>query len=316
MIKLDVISGFLGSGKTSFIKKLIEHDAFPNEKVVILENEYGEVNMDSKYLSECSIPVYEITKGCICCSLKGDFIETLDEIGRTLNPDRVIVEPSGIFMLETLKDLLQHPSLSDYYRLGTILTIVDATFFSGKFIPMEMMIGNQIKHADTILISKSEGLPHKNTDTSHAFIRRHNTSAAIIQWDKEDTSFNYRRVMDPPPNCVHGECAHQPVSKAPHRHHGHGHHHTSKHDTLQSETFKTSKKFLLSSFEKFVQHVKKGGYGDIIRMKGLVNIDDEPYAFHYVNGVSNLEKTTHLSPDTLIVIGRHLERNALVSYLT
>ena len=182
MIKLDVISGFLGAGKTTFIKQLISEKVFESERIVILENEYGEVNIDSKFLGQSKIPIYEITKGCICCSLKNDFVTTLNEI-ISLKPDRIIIEPSGIFMFETLTELLKSEQLKDSYRLNSVTSIVDVMLFTGEFIPMQGLIGNQIKHANIVLLSKTSSLNSINKENVVKFIKEYNLNTNIVVWE-------------------------------------------------------------------------------------------------------------------------------------
>lgn len=323
MIKLDVISGFLGAGKTTFIKDLLGKGVFDSEKVVILENEYGEVNMDSKFLGETNIPVYEITKGCICCSLQDDFVTTLQEIDRAITPDRVIIEPSGIFMLETLFELLQTGQLRHSYQLGSVISIVDVTLFDGRFIPMEGIISNQIKFADRVLLSKSDDDINGNAVRAKDFIRQYNDSADIHVWSLDDQTDRLKVYLDGGKAASHicniqgCGCGHHHDTdhKTHEEHDGHHHHnHEHHHPKVMTETIEINGILEMDILENFVKSMKEGLFGDIIRMKGVLDVAGDSYECHYVNGTFNKKKVTSSGVSSLVVIGESIDRQQVRSF--
>ncbi len=288
MIKLDVITGFLGAGKTTYIKGIIDSGVLSHEKIVILENEFGTVNIDSQLLEDSGIPVYEVTKGCICCTLQKDFVNTLSEIHNKIKPDRVLIEPSGIFMLESLKGLLEDPLLKPYYQLNSITTIVDTSLFDGRLLPMEGFIGNQIKFADYVVLSKVE--KHKlNVENAMVFIGRYNDKAQIDSWlgDKQAPAFSFVDVTESHYYSNTGDSNHP--------------------NEYESHTLTISRPLSEKQLQELESKLCKQEFGVIIRLKGIVKVDDRYYEIQYSS--DHFEKRpTNLQIETrLVFIGQHLD---------
>lgn len=320
MIRLDVISGFLGAGKTTFIKALIEEEVFGDEKVVILENEYGEVNMDSVFLQGTDIPVYEITKGCICCSLQDDFVATLVEIADKVKPDRVLIEPSGIFMLETLFDLLKNGLLKDSYELGQIISIVDVTLFDGRFIPMQGIIANQVKHADTVLFSKVGNSVSVELDSAKAMVRENNMNADMEVWALSDNRNSLGRYFEGVKyhtyHCHDNHCqCHHSHDHDVDNHHNHRHN-EHNHQSLDSRTFKVPYDLDATDLYNFIESMKKGHFGDIIRMKGVLKVEGETRECHYTCGRFTSEKTVSQLVGDIIVIGENINVDKVTAFFS
>ena len=151
MIKVDVISGFLGAGKTTLIKKLFK-SAFVNEKVVLIENEFGEIGIDSSFLKESGIQIKEINAGCICCSLVGDFATSIKELVDTYHPERIIIEPSGVGKLSDIVTAIKDVHL-DELQLNILATVVDGPKAKMYLKNFGEFFVNQVESADTIIVS-------------------------------------------------------------------------------------------------------------------------------------------------------------------
>ena len=181
MIKIDVISGFLGSGKTTLIKKLFT-SKIKDEKVVIIENEFGEIGIDGSFLKGSGIKIKEINAGCICCSLVGDFESSIDELVTTYHPDRIIIEPSGVGKLSDILAAIKKVNLPEL-KLNIVATVVDgkkAKIYLKNF--GEFFI-NQIESCDSIIVSKLDKVANKAVDDIVNMIKEHNTHANIITTD-------------------------------------------------------------------------------------------------------------------------------------
>ena len=188
MTKIDIISGFLGAGKTTLIKKLLA-EAFAGEKLVLIENEFGEISIDGGFLKESGIQVSEMSSGCICCSLVGDFGEALKEVYEQFKPDRILIEPSGVGKLsdvivaveDTVKDV---PEMA----LNSFVTVADASKVKVYMKNFGEFYNNQIESAGTIILSRTQKLSQEKLEAAVALLREKNADAAIITtpWDQLD----------------------------------------------------------------------------------------------------------------------------------
>ena len=184
MTKIDIFSGFLGAGKTTLIKKLIK-EAYGNEKVVLIENEFGEIGIDGGFLQEAGINITEMNSGCICCSLVGDFREALSKVIDEFSPDRVIIEPSGVGKLSDVIKAVEGAA-SAGAQLNGFTTVVDAKKCKMYTKNFGEFFNNQIENASTIVLSHTSGLSEEKLAECVEIIRAHNQSATVIttDWDK------------------------------------------------------------------------------------------------------------------------------------
>ena len=178
MIKIVIISGFLGAGKTTLIKKLFE-SAFENEKVVLIENEFGEINIDSSFLKEAGVEIKEINAGCICCSLVGDFETSIIELINTYHPDRIIIEPSGVGKLSDIITAVKNIK-SQELKLNILATVVDGPKTKMYLKNFGEFFLNQVENADTIIVSKLDKIQEVKIDEIVDLIKNHNEKANII----------------------------------------------------------------------------------------------------------------------------------------
>ena len=184
MTKIDIISGFLGAGKTTFIKKMLE-EVFSGEKVVLVENEYGEVGIDGGFLKDAGIEIKELNSGCICCSLVGDFNRSLNEVIETYHPDRILIEPSGVGKLSDVMSSVKDMEKDHDVKLNALVTVVNAMKASKQMKAFGEFFNNQIANATTIVLSRTQNAKEEKLELCVKEIQAVNPKAAIITtpWD-------------------------------------------------------------------------------------------------------------------------------------
>ena len=240
MTKIDIISGFLGSGKTTLIRKLL-NETLKNEKVVLIENEFGEIDVDSDFLKDTSIEIKSINAGCICCSLQGDFEEALKKVIETYSPDRIIIEPSGV---GKLSDVTKAVKTVEEANINALCTIVDARKCKIYAKNFKEFFNDQIKAATCIIMSKTQTISEEKLKEAYAIIKEINPEARIMTtaWDNLYGS-TILTVMEQNINILDDE--HECSCGCGHHHHdehcecGHDHHHDEhcecEHDHHQDE---------------------------------------------------------------------------------
>ncbi len=180
MTKVDIVSGFLGAGKTTLIRKLIA-DALAGTKVVLIENEFGEIGIDGGFLKEAGIEIREMNSGCICCSLVGDFNTSLKQVMETYQPERILIEPSGVGKLDDVMRAIEKTAAEiPDMKLGSAVTVVDATKARVYFKNFGEFFVNQIENAGTIVLTRTDKASQEKIDEAVTLIREHNQKAAII----------------------------------------------------------------------------------------------------------------------------------------
>ena len=187
MTKIEIVSGFLGAGKTTLIKKLLK-EVFQGEKVVLIENEFGEIGIDGGFMKDAGIEVTEMNSGCICCSLVGDFGKALKEVITQYAPDRIIIEPSGVGKLSDVKKAVLGVTADTELDLNSSVTVVDGQKCEMYLDNFGEFYANQVEAADTIVISRSQNLSQEELETCVAKIRELNEKAAIITTPWEEIS--------------------------------------------------------------------------------------------------------------------------------
>ena len=238
MTKIDIISGFLGAGKTTLIKKLIA-EAFQSEKLVLIENEFGEIGIDGGFLKDAGIQITEMNSGCICCSLVGDFGAALKEVLTQFHPDRILIEPSGVGKLSDVIRAVQGVQAEVPVELNSLVTVVDATKCKLYMKNFGEFFNNQVESANTIILSRTQKAAQEKLELAVSMLREHNGKAAIITtpWDSL-TGAQIREAMEK----GHGlademlaeliqEQAHSHEHEHSHEHsHEHGSHHGHSHE--------------------------------------------------------------------------------------
>ena len=244
MTKIDIISGFLGAGKTTLIKKLLE-EAYKDEQVVLIENEFGEIGIDGGFLKDAGVNITEMNSGCICCSLVGDFGAALHDVIEQYHPDRVIIEPSGVGKLSDVIRAVQRAAETTPMELNCFIAVADATKCKMYMKNFGEFFNNQIEHANTIILSRTQNMSEEKLSATVAQLREHNGDAIIITTAWEDITGkqileamethqhdvvaqlmaeddHHEDECDDPDCCCHHDHAH-------HHHHEHEHEHEHRH---------------------------------------------------------------------------------------
>ena len=184
MTKIDIISGFLGAGKTTFIKKMLE-EVFSGEKVVLVENGYGEVGIDGGFLKDSGIEIKELNSGCICCSLVGDFNRSLNEVIETYHPDRILIEPSGVGKLSDVMSSVKDMEKNHDVKLNALVTVANAMKATKQMKAFGEFFNNQIENATTVVLSRTQNMKEEKLELCVKEIQKLNPKAAIITtpWD-------------------------------------------------------------------------------------------------------------------------------------
>lgn len=232
MVKVSIFSGFLGAGKTTLIKKLLT-DCFKDEKVVLIENEFGEVGIDGGFLKDAGIEITEMNSGCICCTLAGDFTKSLGEVLEKFSPDRVIIEPSGVGKLSDVISAVEKTSQVHDIEFSGFITVADASKYQMFMKAFGEFYNNQIEYADAIVLSRTQNIPEKKLLDCVNAIKTINDKAKIITtpWDSLDGSI----IM----NAIEGKSKladeliadiQREQEEHKHHHHEHGEHCHHDHD--------------------------------------------------------------------------------------
>ena len=227
MTKVDIFSGFLGAGKTTLIRKLIE-EAYGTDKIVLIENEFGEIGVDKGFLQNTGIEINQMNAGCICCTLVGDFGKALNEVIEKYNPERILIEPSGVGKLSDVIIAVQDLK-NDKIELNGFTTVVDATKAEMYMSNFGEFYENQVEHASSIILSHTAGMSQDDIDKCIALLREHNKEASIVttDWKEIDGSkileiMEQKKTLSAELDRLREEAYRE---QAEHHHHDHEHHH-------------------------------------------------------------------------------------------
>lgn len=339
MTKIDIFSGFLGAGKTTLIKKLIQ-EAFQGEKLVLIENEFGEIGIDGGFLKDAGINVTEMNSGCICCSLVGDFGTALQEVLERYSPDRIIIEPSGVGKLSDVSKAVSGVMENNAdVQMNGYVTVADATKCKMYMKNFGEFYNNQIENAKTIVLSRTDKISEEKLELALSLIREKNEKASIITtpWEQidgkqilgaieESNSLELELLQEEEvcPECCHhheeehhhhdGECCHHHEEEHHHHdgecchHHGHEHHHAD--DVFTSLGMESAHKFSENELTEILQKLsaEDAGYGNILRAKGIVPaVEGEWFHFDLVPGEYEVRRGSADYTGRMCVIGAELK---------
>ncbi|MBP3698867.1 MAG: GTP-binding protein [Oscillospiraceae bacterium] len=229
MTKIDIISGFLGAGKTTLIKKLLK-EAFEGEKLVLIENEFGEISIDGGFLKESGVQVSEMSSGCICCSLVGDFATALKDVKKQFSPDRILIEPSGVGKLSDVIAAVEKTVAEESDMcLNSYTTVADGVKVKIFMKNFGEFYNDQIEAAGTIILSRTQKLSQEKLETAVALLREKNGDAAIITtpWDELDG----KTIL----TAIEKVSMAEKMMEEMHHHHAHHHHHDEECDDPHCE---------------------------------------------------------------------------------
>ncbi|MEL7563902.1 MAG: GTP-binding protein [Dehalobacterium sp.] len=307
MVRLDIVSGFLGAGKTTFIKKVINSCITRHEKIVLIENEFGQINIDSELLKLQEFPIYELLQGCVCCTLKEDFFHTIKEI-LPQKPDRIIFEPSGIFIFNEIMDLFKDPKISSNCCLNSVTTIVDGQNFIKNNHSFAGFFDNQIANASTLLLNKIQNLSDAEINQITQQLRQKNKEASIItkDWD-EFLGHEIMLILDGNIKyALHNLFEDLPENNIQHIHHAK--------QGFESVGVRTSRIFDLKELDHILKQFSNSHFGNVLRGKGIIRTKDTCLEFNYVNGQYQISpSTSSIATSIASFIGIGLEKEKLLS---
>lgn len=341
MTKVDIFSGFLGAGKTTLIKKLIT-EGYDTKNIVLIENEFGEIGVDTGFLRDSGIQINEMVAGCICCTLVGDFGKALNEVVEQYNPDRILIEPSGVGKLSDVIIAVQDLH-NDNIELNAFTTVVDAKRYKMYMDNFGEFFANQVEHAGTIFLSHQQGMSGDELDAIVKDIRTLNADANIVttDWDQldgakmlavmeEEKTLNaeldkLREEAYEELEAHEHEHEHEHGEHCHHHHHdhdhddecgcGHHHHHHHHHGHDADEVFdeigaQTSNKYTKAEIEEILDSLDE--CGEVLRAKGIVeNADGGWLEFDYVPGEGEVRETEAEATGMVAVIGTRLNKEKL-----
>ncbi|MBQ8662909.1 MAG: GTP-binding protein [Eubacterium sp.] len=346
MTKIDIISGFLGAGKTTFIKKMLE-EVFKDEKVVLVENEYGEVGIDGGFLKDAGIEIREINSGCICCTLVGDFSRSLNEVLETYHPDRIIIEPSGVGKLSDVLASIKRMEETHDVQVNALVAVANVLKTSKQMRAFGEFFRNQIENAATIVLSRTQSATPEQLEKCVKDIKEANPNAVIITtpWDQitGEQILHAMEHQDDLKAALLEEAKHHHDHEHDHHHdhdedcdcgcHDHEHHHHDHdedcdcgchdhhehhHDHHADEIFtswgrETPRKFTKEGIESILKALcDTQDYGEILRAKGMVPAEDGTWIyFDMVPGEYEIRQGQPDYTGRLCVIGTNVDEAGL-----
>ena len=337
MTKIDIISGFLGAGKTTLIKKLLA-EAFPGEKLVLIENEFGEISIDGGFLKESGVQISEMSSGCICCSLVGDFHQALKDVQEQFHPDRILIEPSGVGKLSDVIVAVENTAADvPELKLNSFVTVADAAKVRVYMKNFGEFYNNQIESAGTIILSRTQKLSQEKLEAAVGMLREKNADAAILTtpWDSLSgkTILSAIEKVSLADELLAKMRAEHEAEEAVHSHHhdhDHEHHHDHDHECSDpncschhhhhhaDEVFtswgrETPKAFSKAGLERILAALDTGTYGSILRAKGIVNGENGSWLeFDYVPEEWEVREGQPDYTGRLCVIGAELKESGLL----
>ena len=350
MTKIDIYSGFLGAGKTTLIKKMISQ-GYKGEKLVLIENEFGEIGIDGGFLQEAGINITEMNSGCICCSLVGDFGRALEQVIGEYHPDRVIIEPSGVGKLSDVIRAVEKVTAEDVV-LGNTVAVVDANKVKVYMKNFGEFYNNQVETASCIVLSRTDSVPQSKLDTAVQMLREHNPNATVVTtpWDqltgeqlKEameggatiakiiaemKAAQHHHHHHDHDEHCTCGchdhDHDHHHHDHDHHHHdhdenctcgchdHDHDHHHHHADEVFTSWGTETHKKFTMDYVRGCLEELDKGTHGMVLRAKGILAAEDGSWIhFDFVPGEMDLRTGGADTTGKLCVIGSKLDEQGI-----
>lgn len=338
MTKIDIFSGFLGAGKTTLIRKLIK-EAYAGQKIVLIENEFGEIAIDGGFLKDAGVEITEMNSGCICCTLVGDFKAALEKVIKTYAPDRVIIEPSGVGKLSDVARAVS--AVADKAEIGAKVTVVDANKCKMYIRNFGEFFNDQVKNADVIVLSRTGDISEDKTASAAAMLKELNGDAVIITtpWDKL-TGGQFTEAMEHRSSLAaalaeltdehehehhhdddddHDDHEHEHEHHHDHDHgdecgcHDHDHHHHHADEVFTSWGSETPRKFSEAELKTILTALDDTDkYGMILRAKGMVDSSDGQWLyFDYVPGEENIRRGAPIVTGRFCVIGSKINELAL-----
>lgn len=337
MTKIDIFSGFLGAGKTTLIKKLIK-EAYAGEKLVLIENEFGEIGIDGGFLQDAGIKINELNSGCICCSLVGDFAKALKKVYEEYHPDRILIEPSGVGKLSDVIRAVESAELSDC-KINTFTAVVDAAKCKTYMRNFGEFFNDQVETAACIVFSHTDIAGADKLETAVKLVKEHNPNATVVTtpWNELDgkeilaamehaeTLETELAKLEEEHEHEHGHCCHHHDHDEEEHEHGHcchhhdhdgeeheHHHHHHADEVFTSWGVETGKKFSEEQIRSALGALADEKFGVVLRAKGIVPCTDGEWLhFDYIPEQIDIRKGCAAYTGRLCVIGSKLNEQEL-----
>ncbi len=321
MTTIQIFSGFLGAGKTTLLKKLIK-EVYAGEKLVLIENEFGEIGIDGGFMQEAGIQVNELNSGCICCSLVGDFREALLQVIDTYAPDRILIEPSGV---GKLSDIIQAVSAvtDEQVQMGAFVTVVDAGKCKLYMKNFGEFYNDQVENATAIVMSRTQNLSDEKIAAAVALLREHNPTATIVTTPWEQLTgaqiaqaisggADMAQAMMDELHEHHHHHEHDEHCECGCHDHEHHHHHHHADEVFTSWGRETTRRYTAEEVSAMLTALDGDDYGSVLRAKGILPaVDGSWIHFDYVPFEQEVRCGTADYTGRLCVIGANLNEAAL-----
>lgn len=296
MTKVNLISGFLGAGKTTLIKKVLEN--VKEEKIVIIENEFGEVAIDGDLIKKEGFDVFELRSGCICCMMKQDFEDSLQKVIEEYKPDRIIIEPTGISSLSQLLDILKKDNFKDKININSVITVVDGISYLEEKDAFGEFYMDQIENAKILIISKTQMIDKSTLNKVKESLREFNKKAHIIELPFEE--FNREYVLKFLDENLSRDIKIEPVEFK-----------VSTEDGFESLGIKTNKIFEIDDVNKLISKLFAGKYGNIIRIKGFLKGREDIIQINCTKKVYSIDAIKDSEEIKICIIGQNLYKKEI-----
>jgi len=296
MVKIDIISGFLGAGKTTFSNMLLRHYMNAGLCPVYIVNEFGETGLDAEIIQGEGFQAIEIDGGCICCTLQYDIATSIKEVIEAFSPTNIVFEPCGIFIFDNFFDILKQPGLYEKCEVQNVITIVDSVNFTFAKAAYGSFIYNQIKNAETILLSKLErttqDVEELLCDVKNINPNAHIMSKIFTDWDAADFEF----LLNQPKTLREEHRAHQ-------------------HNNFKTLTVKLKQPFTQDKLDQFVSHCADGTFGDLVRVKGVVQTDTQSVLVNIAMQDAVLAEFKRMAEPSMTFVGKKIKKREIMRFL-
>jgi len=299
MVNIDIISGFLGAGKTTFANMLLRHYLARGLRPVYVGNEFGETGLDAELIASDGFGAVNIEGGCICCAMKGSVADTIAGVIERYSPTNIVFEPSGVFVFDDFRETLEQPALKARCRLENVITVVDSVNFRFALAYYGGFIHNQIRNSPVILLSKLE---KKRADIEGLLCDIRNINSGALIYEKEFSLWNegdYEAVL--------GKNNALPTAEHHGRHHGH--------DQLDSLTIKLTGQWTAEKAGKLAAAIRAGQFGDVYRAKGVLKLGDGFTLVNTAGGDVTFSTLLGVFEPGITFIGRTIKRGAIADFM-
>ncbi len=341
MIKVDIVSGFLGAGKTTLIKLLAKALNESGERVVIIENEFGEIGIDGKMLEIEGLEVFEITQGCLCCSVKWNFVETLAMIAREIKPDRILIEPSGIFIPVDVLEVFKISEIKEVMKINSLVNVLDSLHYLKQRLKYRSFFENQIRYAEQIILSKTATLPEETLSIIQNEIQKIKADLPVYTtpWDlltaedlislvspetRSATSLK-NPISDKPVTALNPlakEGTGSDLPKQPHKGASFESvpfkkisHPQTRHKDFSSFTLSPQKRYTKEALRQLLESLSDVKYGTVLRVKGFVKSTEAEHIleFNRVDHTIDIVEKDEMIDPTAYFIGEDLNKESILA---